>query len=170
MQLDLVHLLPHVNASLNLLATVLLVVGQLLIKRRRESAHKWTMLACFGVSVVFLACYLTYHTLMRGHSKPFPDYPPVGIRYAYYAMLLSHVVLAAAVPFLAVATIYLGLTDQRGRHRALARWTYPIWLYVSITGVLVYLLLYQVFPPQADRTKMSAPSQMLVEKGRVNVP
>ena len=169
MQLDFVHLLPHVNASLNLLATVLLVVGQLLIKRRREAAHKWTMLACFGVSVAFLISYLTYHYFAG--SKRFPDYPPVGIRYAYYAMLLTHVILAAAVPFLAVATIYLGLTDQRRRHRALARWTYPIWLYVSITGVLVYLLLYQVFPPQADRTKMNAPSvQMLVEKGTVNVP
>lgn len=169
MQLDVVHLLPHINASLNLLATVLLVVGQLLIKRRREVAHKWTMLACFGVSVAFLICYLTYH--YYAGSKHFPDYPPAGIRYAYYAMLLTHVVLAAAVPFLAVATIYFGLTDQRRRHRALARWTYPIWLYVSITGVLVYLLLYQVFPPRPSGTKMNAPSvKALVAKGTVNVP
>ena len=151
---ELVDLLPHVNASLNALATVLLVVGQVLIKRRHEVAHKWTMLACFGVSVIFLACYLTYHALMQGHSKPFPDYPPVAIRYAYYAMLLTHVVLAAAVPFLALATIYFGLTDQRRRHRALARWTFPIWLYVSVTGVLVYLVLYQIYPARANEPKI----------------
>lgn len=168
---DFVHFLPHVNAALNLLATVLLVGGQVLIKRRQEAAHKWTMLACFGVSVLFLGSYLTYHYFAG--SKRFPDYPPVGIRYAYYAMLLTHVVLAAAVPFLAVATIYYGLADKRVRHRALARWTYPIWLYVSITGVLVYLLLYQVFPPRPAAAKMSAASapELVAEiQGTVHAP
>ena len=144
-----VEVLPHVNASLNALATVLLVVGYVLIKRRQEIAHKWTMLSCFGVSVVFLACYLTYHFNIPGGSKRFPSYPPGWVRYGYYALLLTHVLLAAAVPFLAVITIWLGLADRRLAHRKLAWWTFPIWLYVSVTGVLVYLLLYQIYPPRA---------------------
>jgi putative membrane protein len=144
---DLVPLLPHVNASLNALATVLLVAGYVLIKQRRETAHKWTMLACFAVSIVFLACYLTYHAIAG--SKEFPSYPPPAIRYTYYVILVTHIVLAALVPFLAIATIATGLWDLRLWHLRIARWTFPIWLYVSITGVLVYLLLYQLFPPPA---------------------
>ena len=105
------------------------------------------MLACFAVSVVFLACYLTYHFNIEGRSKRFPSYPPDFVRYAYYAILLTHVVLAAAVPFFAVATIWLGLADRRRQHKKLAWWTFPIWLYVSITGVVVYLMLYQIYPP-----------------------
>lgn len=151
---EVIPYLPHINASLNALAAVLLVVGYVLIKRRRETAHKWTMLAAFGVSVVFLACYLTYHFNIPGGSKKFPSYPPPAIRYTYYAVLLTHVLLAALVPFLAIGTIYLGLSNQRGRHRALARWTFPIWLYVSITGVLVYWLLYQVYPPLSPKAKL----------------
>ena len=142
---ELVHYLPHVNASLNSLATILLVVGYVLIKLRREAAHKWTMLACFGVSVLFLACYVAYHVGIEG-SKKFPSYPPDVIRYTYYFILLTHIVLAVAVPFLAVGTIYFGLRDRRQTHARLARWTFPIWLYVSVTGVLVYLFLYQFFP------------------------
>src|SRR5262245_791378 len=140
-------MLPHVNASLNALATVLLIAGYILIKRRQEVAHKWTMLACFGVSGAFLVCYLTYHFNIPGGSKRFPTYPPDIVRYGYYAILLTHVILAAAVPFLAVATMWLGLADRRRAHRKLAWWTFPIWLYVSITGVIVYLLLYQLYPP-----------------------
>ena len=146
---DVVPLLPHVNAALNATATVLLIVGLALIKQRREAAHKWTMLACFGVSVVFLACYLTYHFNIPGGSQRFPSYPPAAVKYTYYGILISHVLLAATVPFLAVATIWLGLTDRRRGHVRLAKWTFPIWLYVSVTGVIVYLLLYQVFPPAA---------------------
>ena len=145
-------ILPHINASLNAIATILLVSGYVLIKRRREVAHKWTMLSCFGVSVVFLCCYLFYHIVVKeGESTKFPDYPPVAIRVAYLIMLLSHIVLAATVPFLAGATIYFGFHEekekQRLRHRQLAWWTFPIWLYVSVTGVLVYLMLYHLYPP-----------------------
>ena len=150
--MGLVTVLPHVNASLNALATVLLVTGYVLIKLRRETAHKWAMLACFGVSIVFLACYLTYHSLLEGHGRPFPSYPPDWVRYGYYAMLLTHIVLAALVPFLAVITIYLGLKDKRQQHNRIARWTFPIWLYVSVTGVLVYLCLYQFFPAELPPT------------------
>jgi len=145
---ELVPYLPHVNASLNALATVLLIIGLTLIKQRRESAHKWTMLACFGVSVLFLASYITYHLQLKGVSKPFPSYPPSAVRCAYFTILISHIILAATVPFLAIATIITGLRDSRPWHRRLAKWTFPIWLYVSVTGVVVYLLLYQLFPPR----------------------
>ena len=151
---ELVPLLPHVNASLNGLATVLLILGYVQIKRRHELAHKWTMLACFGVSIVFLACYVTYHLNIAGGSKRFPSYPPTAIRYTYYGILLTHVILAATVPFLAVATIWLGLTNRRQTHKRLAWWTFPIWLYVSITGVIVYLLLYQLYPPLSTADKI----------------
>jgi uncharacterized membrane protein YozB (DUF420 family) len=147
----LTHILPHVNASLNALATLLLVLGYVLIKRRREVAHKWTMLSCFGVSALFLACYLTYHTLKALKGDPstrFPSYPPDAVRYTYYTILITHIVLAAAVPVLAIITIRYGLKDQRARHVRIARWTFPIWLYVSITGVIVYLMLYQIYPPR----------------------
>jgi putative membrane protein len=146
---SIVPLLPHVNASLNALATVLLVLGYVQIKRRQEEAHKWTMLACFGVSVVFLASYLAYHFNLEGGSRPFPRDSPKPVRYTYYGILFTHVVLAAAVPFLASATIWLGMADRRQAHRRLARWTFPIWLYVSITGVIVYLMLYQLYPPSS---------------------
>jgi uncharacterized membrane protein YozB (DUF420 family) len=142
-----VSALPHLNASLNALASVLLIAGYVLIKRRQEAAHKWLMLACFAVSVVFLASYLTYHFNIPGGSKRFPSYPPDVVRYGYYGLLLTHVVLAATVPFLAIATIWLGLANRREAHRKLAWWTFPIWLYVSITGVVVYLMLYQIYPP-----------------------
>lgn len=140
--------LPTLNAALNALATVLLIVGYALIKQRRETAHKRTMLAAFGVSVVFLVSYLSYHQLlyMNEGIRGVPFTGPTSIRPAYYALLISHVLLAAAVPVLAIGTIYHGLRDQRAKHRAWARWTFPIWLYVSITGVVIYALLYHVYP------------------------
>lgn len=144
--------LPHVNASLNAIATVLLVVGFVLIKRRQEAAHKWTMLGCFGVSCLFLASYVLYHyykhSLDGSAGTKFPEYPGPAVRSFYFAILVSHIILAAAVPFLAIGTIAAGLADHRRWHRALARWTFPIWLYVSVTGVLVYLMLYQLYPPR----------------------
>lgn len=147
----MVHWLPHLNASLNLLATLLLVAGLVFIKRRQEAAHRGAMLACFLVSMLFLASYVAYHAQIPGGSRRFPSYPPPAVRYGYYALLASHVVLAAAVPVLAVVTIGLGLADQRRRHVRLARWTLPIWLYVSISGVVVYGLLYHLYPPLAER-------------------
>ena len=143
-----VGLLPHVNASLNAVATCLLVAGYLQIKRHQETAHQRTMLAAFAVSVLFLASYLTYHALLPGHGRKFPTYPPTAIRYGYWALLLTHAVLAAVVPFMAIASIVLGLQDRRQAHRRLSKWTFPIWLYVSVTGVLVYLMLYQIYPPR----------------------
>lgn len=140
------HYLPHVNASLNALATALLVTGYVFIKQKKERAHKITMIASFAVSVIFLASYLVYHA--NAGSKPFPKSAPPAARIFYFSILLPHVILAATVPFLAVATIYFGLRDRRAAHRRLAKWTFPIWLFVSITGVLVYLMLYQFFPAE----------------------
>jgi uncharacterized membrane protein YozB (DUF420 family) len=123
-----------------------LLAGYVLIKRRRERAHKLTMVSAFGVSVAFLGCYLWYHfgVLKGQHGVPFGGPPPIS--YIYYSFLLSHVVLAALVPFLALATIYLGLRDRRAAHRRLAHWTYPIWMYVSVTGVGIYVALYHLYP------------------------
>lgn len=143
--------LPVVNASLNALATVLLLTGYGLIRSGREQAHKRVMLSAFGVSVVFLACYLIYHRY-AGHVK-FTG--PSPIREFYLGLLLTHILLAVTVPFLAVATIYLGLTDRRVAHRRLARWTFPIWLYVSITGVVIYFMLYHLYPPELEHPTIS---------------
>ena len=144
MNFDL-SLFPLINASLNATATVLLVLGYVFIKQRKERLHKWTMLSCFGVSVIFLVCYLTYHYL-SGHTT-FPDYPPAAVKYFYFALLASHIILAVYVPVGAIITIYYGLRDMRTKHRKWAKVTFPIWLYVSVTGVIVYLMLYQFYPP-----------------------
>ena len=96
----------------------------------------------FAVSIAFLTCYLIYHY----HKLSVPFQGPSSVRPIYYTILISHVLLAVTVPFLASVTIYLGLSDRRARHRQLARWTFPIWLYVSITGVIIYVMLYQLFP------------------------
>jgi uncharacterized membrane protein YozB (DUF420 family) len=144
--------LPHVNAALNSLAALLLLVGYVRIRQGRELAHRNLMLASFVVSIAFLVSYGFYHVL-AGHVA-FPSYPPPGVRIAYLVILFSHIVLAATVPILALVTIGLGLAGRRQAHRRIARWTFPIWLYVSVTGVLVYLLLYQIFPPRAETTRI----------------
>ena len=144
-----VSALPHVNASLNALSAVLLTTGYYFIRTKRITAHRNCMISAFCVSVVFLISYLTYHTARQaregvGHTK-FSGTGPIAT--VYYTMLISHVVLAAAVPVLAVITIRRGLRDDRVRHKRIARWTLPIWLYVSVTGVLVYFMLYHWYPP-----------------------
>ncbi len=154
--------LPHVNASLNLLATILLVVGYRLIKQKREIAHRNVMLACFGVSTIFLASYLVHKANVQALHFDL-SYGNV-VRYGYLALLLSHSLLAAAVPFLAIATIITGLRDNRSWHRKLAKWTFPIWLYVSITGVLVYLMLYHFFPPRPTTAKMMRSERTMVTR------
>ena len=135
--------LATTDAVLNGIATVLLVSGFVLIKRGHERAHKWAMLAALGVSTAFLTCYLTYHLT----SEPVRFGGSGAIRPVYFTILISHVALAATVPVLAIWTAVLGLRDRRAAHRKLAWWTFPIWLYVSITGVIVYLMLYHLYPP-----------------------
>ena len=132
--------LPGVNASLNALAAVLLVVGYLFIRSGRRQAHKRCMLAAFGCSVLFLVSYLYYHWQVG--SVRFQGQGIV--RTFYLSLLLTHTVLAAAVPFLALITLVQGFRERFDRHVRIARWTLPIWLYVSVTGVAVYWMLYRV--------------------------
>jgi putative membrane protein len=136
------HDLPAVNAFLNGAAAVLLVTGYILIRRHRPMMHKKVMLAAFVTSCAFLTCYLIYHAHVG--SVPFGH---AGIlRTVYLSILVTHTTLAAAVPPLAIITLSRGLSSRFDKHRAIARWTLPIWLYVSVTGVVVYLMLYQIWP------------------------
>ena len=132
--------LPAVNATLNATAAVLLVCGYVLIRRRAIAAHRKVMLAAFATSTVFLCCYLIYHYNVG--SVPFPR--TGAIRTVYLSILATHTALAAAVPPLAIITLSRGLGARFDRHRIIARWTLPVWLYVSVTGVVVYWMLYQV--------------------------
>ncbi len=141
---DWVTTLPAINAALNALATVLLVSGYIQIRRGNRQAHKKIMLTAFATSIVFLACYLVYHFALKHYtgssSKPFPG---VGtIRSVYLTILVTHVILAAAVPVLASMTIYRALKADWVRHRRIARITFPIWVYVSVTGVVIYFMVY----------------------------
>ena len=142
---SILQILPHVNASLNGLAFILLLLGYTFIRQGKESLHKKTMLSCFAVSVVFNICYLTYHYGYGHTTFDREAYPTAAI--FYYVMLASHIILAVTVPFLAMITIFLGLTNRRQLHKKFARWTFPIWLYVSLTGVLIYFMIYWWFPP-----------------------
>lgn len=133
--------LPSVNATLNATSAVLLLVGYYYIRQRRQQAHRACMLAAFSVSVLFLVSYVIYH-FHAGTTR----FPGQGwIRPVYFVLLLSHTVLAAVVPFLALLTLSRALRQQFDRHRAIARWTLPVWLYVSVTGVVIYWLLYHVY-------------------------
>ena len=131
--------LPHLNATLNAVAGVLLTIGWILIRHRRVAAHRRCMIAACVTSALFLVSYVTYHAQVG--SRPFPG---TGImRTVYFAVLIPHVVLAAAVLPLAIVTLRRGLVRDDRRHRRIARWTIPIWLFVSVAGVIVYLMLYQ---------------------------
>jgi putative membrane protein len=132
--------LPAVNAILNATAAVLLVCGYILIRRRRKQAHKRVMLAAFVTSCAFLACYLIYHWHVGSVRFPHSG----ALRTLYLSILGTHTVLAATVPVLAIITLNRGLSARFDKHRAIARWTLPIWLYVSVTGVVVYLMLYKL--------------------------
>ena len=134
-----IHDLPAVNATLNALSGVLLVAGYVLIRLRRIEQHRRVMIAAFITSSLFLVCYVVYHAqvgsvrfMRHGFVRPL-----------YFTILITHVVLAAAVLPLAIVTLSRGLKRRYPQHRRIARWTFPIWLYVSVTGVLVYILLYQ---------------------------
>lgn len=134
-----VHDLPAVNATLNAVSAVLLATGYLLIRRRRIALHRRVMLAAFVTSSLFLVCYVTYHAQVGSVRFTRQGF----VRPLYFTILITHVTLAAAVLPLAIITLSRGLQARFDRHRAIARWTLPIWLYVSVTGVLVYVLLYQ---------------------------
>lgn len=138
--------LPAVNASLNGLAGILLIAGYLAIRRRKIRLHQACMISAFLVSVLFLASYLYFHIVVK-NWQPTRFTAEGWPRRIYFAVLLSHTVLAVLVAILAPLTLYLGFGAPGNRHLKLARWTFPIWLYVSITGVVVYWMLYQLYPP-----------------------
>lgn len=133
--------LPAVNASLNALSAMFLVIGYLLIRRGKRTLHKRCMLAALGTSAAFLASYVWYHWSIGG-SRPFTGQG--AIRTLYYVILVPHVLLAMTILPLALITTTRALRSQLDRHVRVARWTLPIWLYVSVTGVLVYLMLYHL--------------------------
>jgi uncharacterized membrane protein YozB (DUF420 family) len=137
--------LPGVNAVLNATSAVLLVLGYLAIRRRRVALHQACMLTALGVSAVFLASYLYYHFVVK-QGRPTYFQQEGLVRVVYLTILGSHTVLAAVAAPLALLTAYRGLRGDLARHVRLARWTLPIWLYVSVTGVVVYWMLYQLYP------------------------
>jgi len=134
-----VHSLPAVNATLNALSGILLLIGYLLIRNGKIREHRACMISAFATSSLFLVRYLVYHAQVG--SVPFTRQGFV--RPVYFSILITHVVLAAVVLPLAIVTLSRGLKLRFRQHRAIARWTFPIWMYVSVTGVLVYMLLYQ---------------------------
>ncbi|MCP4200497.1 MAG: DUF420 domain-containing protein [bacterium] len=134
-----VSMLPSVNAGLNATAAVFLMVGYVLVRQRKTEAHRAAMLAALACSVLFLASYLYYHS--QAGSTRFPGTSTA--RTIYLTILLTHTVLAATVPFLAGITVYRALRGRFEKHRAIARWTLPVWLYVSVTGVVIYWMLYR---------------------------
>ena len=133
--------LPALNATLNGIAAILLSAGYLLIKRGDRRRHQWCMLGALTTSALFLVSYVTYH--LHAGSRPFPGQGP--IRLVYFAILITHVILAAVIVPLALVTATRGLRSQFDRHVRIARWTLPLWLYVSVTGVVIYLMLYQLY-------------------------
>jgi uncharacterized membrane protein YozB (DUF420 family) len=134
-----IHDLPAVNASLNAISGTLLLIGYFLIRAKRIDQHRWCMIAAFSASCLFLICYVVYHAQVG--SVPFMRQGFV--RTLYFTILITHVVLAVVIVPLAIMTLSRGLKARIPQHRRIARWTFPLWLYVSVTGVLVYVLLYQ---------------------------
>lgn len=128
--------LPHLNAGLNATAALLLLAGYVLIRAGRRTAHRNVMLTAFGVSVIFLCSYLLHH-LTGQETKYQGDYP-----LAYFPMLISHIILAATVPVLAILVLVRAFRGDEAGHRRLARWTWPVWMYVSVTGILIWYSLY----------------------------
>ena len=134
--------LPAVNAFLNGLSAVLLFSGYMFIRRGKVPYHRACMLSAFVSSSIFLACYLYFHFnagMVRFSGQGW-------VRPVYFTLLTTHTILAIVIVPLVLIALYRALTNQFVRHRAIARWTYPLWMYVSVTGVVVYLLLYQIFP------------------------
>jgi len=144
------HDLPAVNATLNGLSAVFLIAGFVAIKRGKKIAHRNCMATAFFTSVVFLACYLTYHIYLAvvQHLGPTKFVNPAWFRPIYLTILFSHTLLAAAIVPLILLTLWRAKKENFEAHKQIARWTWPLWLYVSVTGVVIYWLLYVRFPQQ----------------------
>ncbi len=135
--------LPLLNAVLNAFSAVLLLIGFYFIRSRQRRRHHYVMLCAFVSSCLFLTSYLIYHASVG--SVRFGGSGVV--RYCYFAILTTHTFLAAATPVLAVITLWRALRGRFDKHRAIARWTLPIWLYVSLTGIIIYFMVYRLYPP-----------------------
>jgi uncharacterized membrane protein YozB (DUF420 family) len=143
-----IHDLPAVNATLNGLSAVFLALGFFFIKRGHKIAHRNCMISAFGTSVIFLGCYLTYHIYLAVvlHLGPTRFVNPAWFRPLYLLILFTHTMLAAAIVPMILVTLHRARKQQFAAHKKTARWTWPLWMYVSVTGVVIYLLLYQIFP------------------------
>ena len=140
--------LPAVNATLNGLSAILLGAGYYFIRRKNRDAHRNCMIAAFVTSTLFLACYLTYHGYLAYylHRGPTVFRDPAWFRPIYLVILLTHTVLAVVIVPLVLVTLWRALRERFELHKRIARWTGPLWMYVSVTGVVIYLLLYRIFP------------------------
>lgn len=140
--------LPAVNASLNGISAMFLTAGFVCIRQGKKIAHRNCMISAFCVSILFLVCYLTYHSYLAIvlHRGPTHFLKPLWFRPIYLGILLTHTILAIVIVPLILITLVRALRERFDKHKKIARWTWPIWMYVSITGVIVYLLLYQIFP------------------------
>jgi len=143
-----IHDLPAVNASLNGLSAVFLTLGFVFIKRGNKIAHRNCMISAFCTSVIFLICYIVYHTyrVVVLHVGPTRFENPLWFRPIYLTILLTHTILAIVIVPLILITLWRAKKERFELHKKIARWTWPLWMYVSVTGVIVYLLLYQIFP------------------------
>jgi uncharacterized membrane protein YozB (DUF420 family) len=143
-----IHDLPAVNASLNGLSAVFLTAGFIFIRRQNKIAHRNCMIAAFTTSIIFLSCYLTYHSYLAVvlHRGPTRFLEPEWFRPIYLTILLTHTVLAVVIVPMILITLNRARLQRFELHKKIARWTWPLWMYVSVTGVVVYLLLYQIFP------------------------
>jgi len=146
--MDLLQIFPHVNATLNALSGVFLVTGFFFIMKRRVAEHRLCMLGASSVSAIFLLCYVLYHSLRTYYFGLGPTkFTGEGIvRPIYFTILTSHTILAIAVAPFVILTLWRAIKGRYDAHRKIARFVFPVWLYVSTTGVIVYLLLYQIYP------------------------
>jgi len=145
---DFIFTLPHINALLNATSGVFLITGYVLIRRRKIRAHRRSMIAAFIASIIFLVSYVLYHSLLAYYLGQGPTkFKGEGIiRPVYFFILITHTFLAIIIVPFVIITLRRGLKGNYDKHRRIARWTFPLWLYVSVTGVIVYLMLYQIYP------------------------
>jgi putative membrane protein len=143
-----IHDLPAVNASLNGLSAIFLTLGFIFIRQKKIIAHRNCMISAFCTSVIFLICYVVYHSYRFYvlHIGPTKFVNPEWFRPIYLAILLTHTILAIVIVPMILITLSRALRERFDAHKKIARWTWPLWMYVSVTGVIVYLLLYQIFP------------------------
>jgi uncharacterized membrane protein YozB (DUF420 family) len=143
-----IHDLPAVNATLNGLSAIFLTLGFIFIKRGNKRAHMKCMISAFCTSVVFLICYLTYHTYLLKvlHQGPTRFLKPEWFKPIYLTILATHTILAAVIVPMILLTLWRAKKERFELHKKIARWTWPLWMYVSVTGVVIYLLLYKIFP------------------------